>query len=131
MINSIMINDELYKVGTIYPEWEICKYAMNLHYDSFDTEGIESSDIPERIEKFDNYILKYVSLSDINKPFFDIDDDKVEEYEEFEISTMPPIVAYHLNVLDNKLEIIDGCHRYTLCKEKGLDKILAFVPYTI
>lgn len=115
-----------FKEGMIKDSFDVIKYAMNLHYPVWDTQGREESDIPNRIEEYSSFIVKNINISDIEEPYFFLDEGTVDEYSELEVSTMPPIVLSEQ--IKGKYMIIDGCHRYyASIKNKQID-ILAFVP---
>lgn len=111
--------------GELLKGYEVLKYAMDMHYPTWDNLGREESDIPNRINEDIDYILKNIDINSIEEPTFLIDDDKVSEYMEIDTSTIPPIVIECENGINY---IVDGCHRYFTKKKLGETKILAYIP---
>lgn len=111
---------------TCMENYEIENYAMKLHYDSWDTEGMEESNLPKRINRYSYFILSYVPLQKILEPDFEIEDEKVDMYSEMNCDTMPPIVLGRK--ISGKHIIMDGCHRFSVAVKKGITHIWAYIP---
>ena len=111
--------------GEILKGYEVLQYAMDMHYPVWDTLGREESDIPKRIDEDSDYILKKFNINLIEEPIFRSDDEKIKEYMELDINTIPPIV---LEFVDNSYYIVDGCHRYSVAKKLCKESILAYIP---
>jgi len=108
-------------IGTKLPESDIYQYVQNIHSD-YDG-GFVDGNLGERIEEYNYYTLKDVSISHIDLDEFYIDDSIVDEYEEqFKHSnTYPPIVLGH------DFSIIDGTHRSNALAQAGVTTIKAWV----
>lgn len=111
--------------GEILKGYEVIKYAMDMHYPTWDTLGRAESNIPNRINEDSDYILKEININLIEEPIFTIYDESIGEYMKLDIDTMPPIV---LEFVDNRYYIVDGCHRYLVAKKLCKESILAYIP---
>ena len=103
---------------TIYMFVQYLTILSDKYEDSF-VDG----DLGERLDEYDNYILKEIDIDDLNLDEWNLDYDLVDHYQELyhENKTYPPIV------IDDNFSIIDGTHRANAIKNIGFDKILAFV----
>jgi disulfide oxidoreductase YuzD len=108
------------KVGETYDEADVYAYTQRIHHTKDD---FIDGDLGDRIEKYKSYVVKEVSISDIDIDEFYIDDDLVDEYKEKikNKDTYPPIV------LNKDYSIIDGTHRVNALNELGYKKVIAFV----
>lgn len=108
-------------IGDVYPEEDVYIFTQKIHHTP---EDFFDGDLGDRIEQYEEYIVKEVNISDIqNLDEFQLDEDLVEEYTEIlkKNDTYPPIV------LDEEYNIIDGTHRANALNDLGKKKIIAFV----
>lgn len=121
-------NKEYYfEEGAIWDSWRLSKYALDLHFDNFDTEGIEESDLRERIEKESlSFKLEKIPVSQIEVDLYYLDEDKIEEYAEC-IEDIPPVILYKQKHSAYKYGIIDGGHRTKAYILANKEFILSFV----
>lgn len=110
------------EMGNVLQPFEIVEYITSFH----DMDSYDDSDISDRCEQYNEFILKFIDISDINLDEFMLDDDKVSEYVELyrEINKYPTIVV---GETDNGYTIIDGLHRANALSELGFKKIRAYV----
>lgn len=102
---------------------ELANDCLNLHYDKWDSQGREESDLAERIEKEALYYeLKSIPLSTLpEESDFDILGHKIDNYV-LRPTPFPPIV------LGQKGNIIDGNHRMLAARDREEETIMAYVP---
>lgn len=107
-------------IGKIYDEADVYGYTQRIHhtYDDF-IDG----DLGDRIESYEEYIVKEVNISDIDIDEFYVDDSLVDEYKEKirKNGHYPPVV------LNSDYSIIDGTHRINALNELGIKTVIAFV----
>jgi hypothetical protein len=114
--------------GAIVDSDNLAEDTVSLHYDKWDTLEMEESDIPERIEENNQYILLKVPVDarvDWYSPY-DFDEGDSEEIRDRIVDTgaYPPIV------LDADMDIIDGWHRaYAVFELLKQPFIWGWVPY--
>ena len=94
---------------------EIESLVRSIHMEEDD---FVSGDLIDNIRKYPYYILKDIELDKIDTAWTDLG--KVDDYAE--MSTEPEPV-----VLDHTLYTIDGSHRVEAAREKGEEKIKAYV----
>ena len=113
-VGDILSNDVVY----MYVQY-LCDQAGK--YDNCFIDG----DLGDRLDEYDNYILKEILIDKIDIEEWGFDMDDVEEYMKIYSKTKeyPPIVV------SADYSIIDGTHRANALKHCGLKKILAFVGY--
>ncbi len=123
-------------IGDILSESHIYDYAQRLHRNE---EDFIDGDISERIGEYSKYKLELVNISDINIDEWEIDEDKVLEYEEEYKNRQdyPPIVigdkdniscmVYKNGKYVYQHTIIDGTHRVNALYNLGIDKVKAWV----
>ena len=111
-IGDILTNDVVY----MYTQY------LTILADKYDDLFIDG-DLDERLDEYDNYILKEIDIDDLNLDEWDIYYDLIDHYQELyhENKNYPPIV------IDENYSIIDGTHRANAIKNIGYNKILAFV----
>ena len=112
------------KIGDILPNETIYMFVQYLTIlsDKYDDSFVDG-DLGERLDEYNNYILKEIDVDDLNLNEWNLDDDLVDYYQELyhENKSYPPIV------IDENYSIIDGTHRANAIKNIRFDKILAFV----
>lgn len=99
---------------------DIYDLVHNIHHRLGD---FDDGDISDRIYKYPYYVLKDVSLNNIELDEFDINDDMVEKYK-LKIKNgekMP------FPVLNSDYSIIDGTHRLNALNELGVTHQLCYV----
>lgn len=118
-INKTITNKNV-NIGDTYHEHDIYSYSQKMHhtYDDF-IDG----DLGERIEQYSEYVVKSISIYEIEIDEFMIDEGLVDEYkEEFQrLNTYPPII------LNSDYSIIDGTHRVNALNDLGIENVVAFV----
>ena len=102
--------------------------CLNLHYDRFDTLGMEESSLPRDINRAgQTYVAQAVALGSIPRlddPDVEVDEDKVQAYAARLLAgNLPPRI-----VLNRRLRVIDGWHRALAALAAGRATILAWVP---
>lgn len=123
--DNVVFTNTNVNIGDVYEESDIYQYIQKLHYKR-DYDFWEG-DLGERIEKYPYYVVKEISIKDIEMDEYQLDEDDMEEYIEMfkERGSYPPIVlgkksyGYH--------NIIDGTHRANALREIGLESIICFV----
>lgn len=109
------------EIGDVLSESDIYSYVERIHPDY---EGaFVDGDLGERIERFSKYTLMLVNIDEIDIEEFELDEDKVSEYEEEfrNRNDYPPIVLdgdkdissvrYKNGKYVSSYTIIDGTHR--------------------
>lgn len=120
--NRVLSWQRDFQVGEIVEECDVYMLTKSLHYEQDDfSEG----NIGERIEEFLSYELKEIPLSEIEAPWTYIDDERIEDYEEMDENTVPPIVLGFYE--DGSYMTIDGGHRVTVALKRKQASIKAFV----
>lgn len=125
------------EIGDVLSESDIYSYVERIHPDY---EGaFVDGDLGERIERFSKYTLMLVNIDEIDIEEFDLDEDKVSEYEEEfkNRNDYPPIVLdgdkdissvrYKNGKYVTQYTIIDGTHRSNALNNLGVKKIKAWV----
>lgn len=110
--------------------WDLIDLARMIHSRS---EDFSEGDLLKRIKRFGVYVLQEVSVLDMHRDMYDLDEDDVKEYAEKSLETMPPIILGEKFGLmfDNtteKHDIVDGNHRLESHILRGEHTIKAFVP---
>jgi hypothetical protein len=90
------------------------------------TEDFSEGDLFERIKRFDMYTLQEISLCDIHRGRYDLDDSLIEEYAELAVNTQPPIILSE--PFGDKRDVVDGNHRVEAQAKRNIDKLLGFIP---
>jgi len=113
-IGDILVNETIY----LYVEYLVTHGEKN-DYDNCFVDG----DLGERLDEYDKYQLKEISIDDIDLDEWELDDYYTDIYKTKYIDNKdyPPIVV------GSEYSIIDGLHRANALKESGLEKIKAFV----
>ena len=104
--------------------------VLSLHFDPRDSLEIEESDVPNRLNSYDFYDLKLISINDLpeidsikNAPVSIFDHRVQNNKDKIKANnSYPPIVV------DVMKQIIDGYHRVFALKELGCNKVWAYVP---
>ncbi len=124
-ISKTIYTNKNVNVGDVYEESDIYEYIQKLHYKR--KEDFWDGDLGERIEKFSHYVVKEISVEDINLEEYHLDTDDMEEYIEKynELNSYPPIVLGKKEY--GLYNVIDGTHRGNALKELGFNKIVCFV----
>jgi len=109
------------KIGDVLPEEDIYQYIQSIH-DDYEGSFIDG-DLGDRIEEFEEYELKIISISEIDIDEFSLDTSKMKDYiKEYKNSNnYPPIV------LNDEYGIIDGTHRVNALERLGLKEVKAWV----
>lgn len=119
------ILSEDFDEGELYTAREVLKYVQGIHHEYH---------LPKPILKHRTWILKRVPTSELKTPEYvhqddpyrrviDIDWDRVEDITMHDIIERP-VVA------DEDGWVLDGNHRATAARYRGLDTVPALVPYT-
>lgn len=126
--NKIINGEELsedFDEGDLYTAREVLRYVKGIHHEYH---------MPKPILQHDTWILKRVPVVDLKTPEFvhqddpyrrviDIDWDHVKEISVDDIIENPIVADAHGWVLD-------GNHRATAARYRGLDSVPALVPYS-
>jgi glutaredoxin len=109
------------KIGDILPEEDVYQYVQSIH-DDYESSFIDG-DLGDRIEEFEKYELKIITIKEIDIDEFSLDTSKMREYiKEYKNSNnYPPIV------LNDEYGIIDGTHRVNALERIGLKEVKAWV----
>lgn len=109
---DILSNDVIYS---------FVEYLTN-KADKYDYSFVDGN-LGDRLDKFDNYILKRIPISDLDLDEWQKDEDDIENYKNLYLDTKkyPPIVV------EDDLSIIDGTHRANALNLAGEKFILAFI----
>lgn len=103
--------------------WDVVNHVREIHSRE---EDFYEGDLVERIKRFGYYEFKEVSISQLDRGSYYIDEDLVEEYAEKPKETTPAIVLG--DVYGGQHDVVDGNHRVESYALKGYEKIWAYVP---
>lgn len=109
-----------------YSASQILQYAINCHYDPYDTEGIETSSLPIDIQRVEEYQLLEIPIQHLLTKQWSTDESKLQEYINSDLSTAPPIILGKR--YKSGYTIIDGNHRALAYEAQGYTSIYAYVP---
>lgn len=105
--------------------------CLHLHYDSFDSLGMEESSLPNDIGRAGaSYVAQKLAIDRIpmiDNPDVDIDEDRVDDYA---ARAAHGEVAPRI-VVDSDLNIIDGWHRALGAQQAGLTTVDAWVARVV
>ncbi len=109
------------EIGDILPEEDVYQYVQSIH-DDYESAFVDG-DLGDRIEEFEEYELKIITISEIDIDEFSLDTSKMRDYiKEYKKSNnYPPIV------LSDEYRIIDGTHRVNALERIGLKEVKAWV----
>lgn len=111
--------------------WDLIELTRKIHPR---VEDFSEGDLIKRIKRFEVYVLQKVSLSQIHRDAYSIDEDEVKGYAERNVQTMPPIILgekFGVQFADDpteKYDIVDGNHRLESQFIRDNDTIMAFIP---
>lgn len=112
-----------YKLNSTYEEHVVYEFVKSIHHTSDD---FVDGDIGERIEQFEHYKLMEVSISQLDRGLYYIDEDLVTDFSKRDYETTPPVVVG--GFYGNTFDVIDGNHRVESLVLNGRKNVLAFVP---
>lgn len=101
--NNVTID---FEDGKVLTESDVYCYLQRIHrsISGDDFDDFIDGDLGKRIEKYDRYICKEISLFKLNYGNYCLNDDKIFEYTDL-TTPIPPIL------LDSKNNVEDGNHR--------------------
>ena len=121
------LNEWLNEQQNIRTSDEIIDIVYDIHRDPSDFEDDdEFSGLATNINKYDNYKLEEINISDIGKHHINFDTDRVKRImdEILKNPNYPPIIY------DKDIDlIVDGVHRFEALKLLGAKKIKAWVGF--
>jgi glutaredoxin len=121
---QMYINElDLEEIGYKLQPFEVVEYITTFH----DMDVYDDSDFWERCEKYDEFVLEFVDIDELNLDEWQLDNDKVEDYIELYKSTKKYPIIVIGEQENGGYTIIDGLHRANTLNELGLKKIKAYV----
>jgi hypothetical protein len=112
--------------GNVEDASDVVQHCIELHYDRFDTLGIEESSIPDDVYAAAHSFRRAsvpIALLDLESCDVEIDEEKVKELVERIKAGAPPAI-----VLGRDLQPIDGWHRALAAHAVGHINVTAYIP---